>query len=152
MPIRQRGTLFGVTRVAIPVLKKAMATRAEGLLDHIALIPSGCSGFVIPELITHKVTPGTPSAWHSLRQPETGDVEIADEKPQIHGLCTSIPSFLDTQAATTCSLSIRGAGKINTSPSDQRSSGALFWLTRTTAFTGRHRKTENLQGKPSAFK
>jgi len=48
MPIRQRGTLFGVTLVAIPVLKKAMATRAEGLLDHIALIPNGCSGFVIP--------------------------------------------------------------------------------------------------------
>lgn len=30
MPIRQRGTLFGLTRVAIPVLKKAMVTQAEG--------------------------------------------------------------------------------------------------------------------------
>lgn len=48
MPIRQRGTLFGLTRVAIPVLEKAMATQAEGPLDHIALIQYGCSGFVIP--------------------------------------------------------------------------------------------------------
>lgn len=29
MPIRQRGTVFGLTRVAIPVLKKAMATQAR---------------------------------------------------------------------------------------------------------------------------
>lgn len=48
MPIRQRGTLFGLTRVAIPGLKKAMATQAEGLPDHIALIQYGNSGFVIP--------------------------------------------------------------------------------------------------------
>lgn len=48
MPIRQRGTLFGLTRVAIPVLKKAMATQAEGLPDHIALIQYSRSGFVIP--------------------------------------------------------------------------------------------------------
>lgn len=48
MPIRQRRTLFGLTRAAIPGLKKAMATKAEGLPDHIALIQYGCSGFVIP--------------------------------------------------------------------------------------------------------
>lgn len=48
MPIRQRGTLFGLTRVAIPELKKAMATQPEGLLDHIALIQCGFLGFVIP--------------------------------------------------------------------------------------------------------
>ncbi|KAK5876590.1 hypothetical protein CesoFtcFv8_025925 [Champsocephalus esox] len=48
MPIRQRGTLFGLTQVAIPVLKKAMATQAEGLRDHIALLQYARSGFVIP--------------------------------------------------------------------------------------------------------
>lgn len=47
MPIRQRGTLFGLTRVAIPELKKAMATQAEGLLD-LVLIQYSSSGFVIP--------------------------------------------------------------------------------------------------------
>lgn len=44
MPIRQRGALFGLTRVAIPVLQKAMATQAEGLPDHIALVQCGRSG------------------------------------------------------------------------------------------------------------
>lgn len=48
MPIRQRGTLFGLTRVALPELKKAMATQAEGLLDHLVLIQYSSSGFVIP--------------------------------------------------------------------------------------------------------
>lgn len=47
MPIRQRGTLFGLTRVATPGLEKAMATQAEGLPDHIALIQYGGAGFVI---------------------------------------------------------------------------------------------------------
>lgn len=41
---RQRGTLFGLGRVASPVLEKAMATQAEGLPDHIALIQYSCSG------------------------------------------------------------------------------------------------------------
>ncbi|KAI9543095.1 hypothetical protein NQZ68_014030 [Dissostichus eleginoides] len=77
MPIRQRGTLFGLTRVAIPVLKKAMATQAEGLPDHIALLQYARSGFVIPELITPKVTPGTPCL--ALTETPERRCEIADE-------------------------------------------------------------------------